>query len=287
MSLVVNPVTARLANALGAGHLSIVNRVGKRVLRKVTGNELTVKASGLTFSAPVEAWDVLGQLGRGAFEPYEAQLFDAILRRGMRVIDLGANIGYYTLRAARSIGPTGHVYAFEPDPRTAPYLRRNVARNAARNVSVIEAAASGRSGEAVFRQSGRASHSGLHHTMSEHAPIAVSVVTSRVDDHVQGPVDVVKMDIEGEEPAALQGMAGILSSSPALRLFTEFSPRALEKAGNQPQAFMDWMKSNFEIVASINEHDQSLRTLVEPPARRLNVFCSRVGDDERLLAGDQ
>ncbi len=287
MSLLVNPVTARLANAFGSGHLSIINQVGKRVLRKMTGNELTINASGLTLSGPVEAWDVLSQLGSGAFEPYEAQLFDAILRRGMRVIDLGANIGYYTFLAARSIGPTGHVYAFEPDPRTAPYLRRNVARNAARNVSVIEAAASDRSGEAVFRQSGKASHSGLHHTMSERAPIAVSVVTSRVDDHVQGDVDVVKMDIEGEEPAALRGMARILSSSPALRLFIEFSPRALEKAGNQPQAFMDWMESNFTIVASIDEHEHSLRPLLEAPFRRFNVFCSRAGDDERFLAGDQ
>jgi FkbM family methyltransferase len=279
----VNRVTTRLANALGSRRFSVLNHLAKGTIQRATGNELTAKMDGLVLTGPVESWTVLSQFANNALEPYEAQLFKALLRPGMRVIDVGANLGYYTLLAARAVGPTGVVHAFEPDPRTAPYLRRNIDRNQMTNVRIVQAAASDRHGQALFRESATASHSGLHRTMDDAAPVKVNVVTTRIDDCDVGPIDLVKMDVEGEEPAALRGMSKTIASSPALRLFVEFSPQALTAAGNDPRAFVGWITSTFELVASIDERRRAVSRLSQVPQRRLNLFCSRVSGDEAML----
>ncbi|HEX9841452.1 MAG TPA: FkbM family methyltransferase, partial [bacterium] len=70
-----------------------------------------------------------------AWEPCETEAFRAALRPGRAVLDVGANVGHYTLVAARAVGPRGHVWAFEPAPRPFAALTANVRLNGLRNVT--------------------------------------------------------------------------------------------------------------------------------------------------------
>lgn len=73
--------------------------------------------------------DTIVPLSLGTYEPEVKKTFLQFLRPGMTMIDVGANIGYYTLLAARAVEQSGHVYAFEPMPTTVALLRKNVEEN--------------------------------------------------------------------------------------------------------------------------------------------------------------
>ena len=75
-------------------------------------------------------------------------LFKRVVRRGDVVLDLGANIGYFTLLAARLVGESGRVYAFEPEPMNFEYLKKNIAVNGYKNVLAYQKGVSGASGTA-------------------------------------------------------------------------------------------------------------------------------------------
>ena len=279
MSLVVNAHTARIATSLNRAGLGAVNRAAKRVLRRFSrGGSLRARAGDLVFEGPVESWRVLSQIAAGGLEAYELELFRAALEPGMTVVDVGANIGYYTVHAAHAVGSTGRVHAFEPDPRTAESLRANIVRNRLANVTVHECAVSAGSGSRELILSGTASHSGLSRTMDETSIVGSTTVQAvALDDVLDGAsVDVMKMDVEGEEPFALQGMERTLAASRRLRLFVEFSPAALEAAGSSAQEFLAMLRSLFDKVEIIDEAE---RRLVEATEERLterrNLLCSR------------
>src|SRR5919109_3585908 len=142
MSLVVNRATTRLAAFLNRHGLVGVNRFARRLVWRMAGNAVEIEVGGLRISGPAESWRVLSQIELGALEPHEVSLFTDAVAQGAVVLDVGANIGWYTLLAARAAGPSGHVYSFEPDPRTLPSLEQNVRANGFSNVSVIPKAAS-------------------------------------------------------------------------------------------------------------------------------------------------
>jgi FkbM family methyltransferase len=129
------------------------------------------------------------------------------VRPGGVFYDLGANVGYFTLIAARLVGAEGHVRAYEPLPTNAAALRRSVALNGLSNVTVIEAAVASAVGTASFQpgptgQDGRLGAGDLE------------VQTRAVDADVQDgapPPSVVKIDVEGAEHDALLGMRATLT----------------------------------------------------------------------------
>ena len=81
-----------------------------------------------------------------AFEPEVRQEFERIASRGVNVVDIGANIGYYTILASRLAGPDKRVFSFEPQANMVNKLRRNIEANALRNVDVFQCALQGRNG---------------------------------------------------------------------------------------------------------------------------------------------
>ena len=72
------------------------------------------------------------------YEPFETSLLSAEIRPGMRIVDVGANIGYYTLLFSKLTGASGHVFAFEPEPENFGLLQRNLARNDRTNVGAFQ-----------------------------------------------------------------------------------------------------------------------------------------------------
>jgi FkbM family methyltransferase len=171
--------------------------------------------------------DVLGQRIRSedSFEPAVRSEFQRVASSGQNILDLGANIGYYSLLGASLVGQQGHVFSFEPQIHIAAKLRRNIARNALRNVTIFPFALSERAGVAEFYVpvEGMEAHGSLHDNGRFQVEKRVSVETKRLDDVIAeagiGDVGLVKMDVEGAELPILRGATTLLSTSRPVLIF--------------------------------------------------------------------
>jgi FkbM family methyltransferase len=177
-----------------------------------------------------------GMMGRA-----ERAFLEATIRPGMRIVDVGANLGLYTLLLARLTGPAGQVHAFEPEPALFQALTRNCRRNAAANVTTVNCALGAGSGRIPFYRSlfnsGDNRLGGLGWKGR-----GVEVEMARLDDVLPEPcVDFIKMDVQGYEMQVLQGMERIIEASPRLMLYFEFWPCGLRSAGTDPAALLDFL----------------------------------------------
>jgi FkbM family methyltransferase len=282
--------TGRLAALLSRAGLGHVNRWGKLAVSALAPRRLTVRTDGLIIKGSTDHWRTLGKIRAGRLEPLETQLFTSRLEPGMVVVDIGANIGYYTLLGARAVGPSDRVYAFESDARSCVFLERNVRANGFNGVTILQKAASSAVGTRELFLSGTAAHSSLARSGIEHELVGTTTVeTVRVDDVLDGQiVDVVKMDVEGNEPAVLDGMTETLARNSDITVFLEFRPRSLTAAGVDPRAFALALTTRFRRVLRIDEPSGTL-VAFESMAndRHQNLLCAEpvINDRARRAAG--
>lgn len=151
----------------------------------------------------------------GAYGHQETALLRALLRPGATFVDVGANWGYFTLLAASLTGASGRVVALEPDPRLFPLLAGNAARNRLAHAEAVPVAASDTAGEALLagfdeRQGNWGLSTLAAAGQGGDAPV-FRVRTERIDtlmdERGMESADLLKMDVEGAEEAALRGMA--------------------------------------------------------------------------------
>jgi len=215
-------------------------------------------------------------------ESYETQLLPHLVKPGMRVADVGANIGYYTLLMARQVGPTGEVLAFEPEPNNYRLLVKNAARNNFESITTVSKAVTDHTGRAIlFINRG---HRGDHRIYPGDEPrSAVEIEATTLDAYLAGrSIDVVKMDIQGAEMLALKGMTATIALNPELIILTEFSPHHLRKCGTHPSAFLDALESAGFYLRIIDEKRQKVcatdkKTLLSlcSGSHYVNLFLSK------------
>ncbi len=179
------------------------------------------------------------------YEPFETRWFLKHVRPGQTVVDVGANIGYYTLLLARQVGNEGRVFAFEPDPTNFAILEKNVELNGYRNVTLERLAVSNTNGFVKLLWND-ANH-GDHRIGAVESDLpGIEVRTVRLDDYFsghEGSIDVIKMDIQGAEYHAVLGMQHLLARQPQLKLVTEFWPAGLADAQGEPRAMLALFES--------------------------------------------
>jgi FkbM family methyltransferase len=167
----------------------------------------------------------------GRYEPEETGKILELVQPGMTVLDVGANLGYFTLLMALRVGPEGKVHAFEPNPAMHKRLLDNLALNpryADGRVAVYRLALSASTGEADFfcPADGNEGVGGLRDT--KRAPVVgvARVSTQRLDELVETQritkLDFIKMDIEGGELDALRGAERTLSGMKPVILFEAY-----------------------------------------------------------------
>lgn len=149
----------------------------------------------------------------GSYELSQQRHFWAGVREGDVVLDVGAHVGFYTLLASRLAGSTGKVFAFEPSLRNLDFLRRHVALNRCANVTIVPCAVGDEDGESVLETFSGASSTGSLNAAAQHGErVRVVSLDSWTSENHVSPVRVIKMDIEGFEVRALQGMRRILTT---------------------------------------------------------------------------
>ncbi len=221
---------------------------GMTIVAPALGGKFMIACSGEDFGV---GWEVLEH---GVYEPHLVSFYERTLRAGMTVLDVGANIGFHALHAARLVGPSGRVLAIEPDPANAALLRTSLAHNSGMRVELIEVALSDADGEVILTDLGNAANSGARFTHPDRAALEAlvhgpdpsfrSVPARRFDDlGTSGEIHLVKIDVEGFEPRVVRGMERMLARCRPM-VVSEFAPSNLRTLGGiEPDAYLEWFRS--------------------------------------------
>ena len=200
---------------------------------------------------------------RRCYEPYETKLFLESISPGMVAVDCGANIGIYTCLASGAVGPTGKVYAFEPEPRNFDCLTETIRLNRLENVQPERLALSNRNEEAnLFLSDINMGDHRLGGTDEKRA--SVRVQTRTLDSYWPGTlpkIDVLKMDVQGAEGLVLQGMAKTIAASNKLKIFMEFWPCGLIRCGTSPEGLLEELSALGFSIQIINQDKGELQPL--------------------------
>ncbi len=211
---------------------------------------------GLKFPPYVSLRERLMLLREGV-EPDIQNLCGRILKQGMTVADVGANVGLLTRLFCRRVGEKGLVFAFEPDPLTFRFLEFNT--RAFKNKELAQCAVSDNKEPALLHlNSGSgAGNSLLNKTHSiESVPVSCTSLDEFFLRRGDPPVDVIKVDVEGAELSVLRGMRQTIARLPNLKIIIEYCPKNLKGAGVEPRAVFDELHTHgfkLQIVHSDGE----------------------------------
>jgi FkbM family methyltransferase len=177
---------------------------------------------------------------------HEMHFMRRYLRAGDAVLDVGANIGVYSLLAASCVGASGQVLAFEPGPEARRRLLENIELNALRNVHVHACALGDREGTVEFLD--RCDTTNRIRTEEDAGKSTVTVPVVRLDDLVDISCALGKMDIEGAEPLALCGAERLLAGANPPVWLIELNG-SLHAFGHTEEGFVLWLANRGYDVA--------------------------------------
>lgn len=200
----------------------------------------------------------------GVHEKFETDLVKQEIKKGDVVIDIGANIGYYTLIFAKLVGDTGKVFAFEPDPTNFELLRKNIEVNGYKNVTLKQKALSDKEGKVVLAliKQNTASH---HISSEQQAPKnSIQVDTITADDYFKNfehKIDFIKMDVEGAEIKVLNGMTNLLKNNVDLKMMVEYNPDAIRNMGLEPASYLELLITNGFRIMDIDRKNMKIENI--------------------------
>ncbi len=249
------------------------------ILTEIHGNKMYLYAHDRSVTPSL--------LKNGIYEKYTTEVFKSSIKADMTVVDIGANIGYFTLIAAKLVGPAGKVYAFEPEPHNYELLTKNVLINHYDNIASIPKAVSNKTGEAELfvDRINLGGHSLSEDTVLEKAGyLKIEAVT--LDDFFGKTVgnlaiDVMKIDAEGAEGIILEGAEKVLKHD--LKIFMEFLPRGLKNMGTDPLGLLRRLQGLGFKINIIDELNRCVRQ--EEPTKIIELCVTQEGgrDSVNLL----
>lgn len=215
----------------------MVERLRKAVLRRLLPGSRMIKIEVQGHAMVIDKTHLPALYFDGIHEPETTNYLKTNVKPGSTVVDIGANVGYFTLLFARLVGDSGRVIAFEPDERVFPILKENVRMNNYHNISLDRRAVSDCDGQQKFFISSHLSRSGL--TARRNTKTITEVETVKLDNLNLEQVDWVKIDVEGSEISVLKGMKSTISKNPDIRLIIEFVPEHIIGSGYSINEFFD------------------------------------------------
>lgn len=166
-----------------------------------------------------------------AYEPHVTGAIKAVLKPGMCFVDIGANIGFFSMLAASVVGDAGKVFAFEPYQYNVKMLYHSVQVNGFSQINIFPFAVANKNG--LFIYSNEASNGKIEAVSDMQMSFSSDLVYAvRLDDFLPSErLDIIKIDVEGAEYMALSGACNLLRKHRPV-IFSEFSPPALMTTSN-------------------------------------------------------
>ena len=224
----------------------------------------------------------------GTREKEHILFLNEILKEGMVVLDLGANIGYYSVMLAKMVGEKGKVYAVEPSLSNFRMLSMNVELNKVDNVVEVEnIGISDKTGEANFYLSDKSnwhtfypkvSESGSHESLTEVTPISVPVTTIKDFSIGRRPIEVIRMDIEGFEVEVLNSLISILKPNQFMPkiIFEVHQPRYNDTDHNMEKVLKEFFRLGYYVrkMASNIQNKKETRIFREKGYKPVDLIRS-------------
>ena len=195
-------------------------------------------------------------LTTGGWEPSETAFLRRRLGRGSAFLDIGANIGYFSLVASSLVGTEGSVLSVEPNPRLSNSFHDAIIRNRITNISLSRVACAHDDGVRTlffgpYSNSGRASLSAENAMSSAGTPVQCIQADRLVSDAKMTRLDLVKIDVEGAELTVLRGLANTLARfRPSLLI--EMEPERLKPFGTSVDDVRHFLSTFGYIETPIN-----------------------------------
>ncbi len=202
--------------------------------KKVLGNKIYLQKHSFVSKCLVR---------RGIHEETLTKFVINEIKKGDVVLDVGANIGYYTLIFAKIVGENGHVFAFEPEPSNFNLLKKNVMVNNYRNVSLEKIVISNKNGNTKLYLSKTNAGSHRIYLSNTVKNNFINVEMKTLDEYfknnsIRDKISFIKMDVEGSEIGVIKGMNSILENK-KLTVMLEFDPRQIKNYGASPEDLLN------------------------------------------------
>lgn len=209
---------------------------------RLTANDVRmVEYAGIKVAVDIAEPVISYSIERASYERHMVAFFERLLRPGMTMIDIGANIGLFSLLGAKLVGESGRVYSIEPRGENARLLLYSATINNFRNINLLPVAVGDSVGYTIYqthigangalmtkpREDADYNGQAILHPTSQIVPMA------RLDTLVSGPIDVIKLDIEGAEGMALRGAGDLIRTHRPI-ITSEASVEMLDRVSNMP-----------------------------------------------------
>lgn len=212
----------------------------------------------------LDTTDSLGLSSSEFHENFETQLVRNLIKKGDTVLDIGANIGYYTLIFAKLVGREGKVFAFEPDLENFNLLKKNVKINGYRNIILVNKAVSNKNGKEKLYIS--IYNKGDHRIFDVNdGRKYIEIETIKLDDYFKnynGNIDFIKIDVQGAEGGVIEGMLNLLEKNRDLKILSEFVPSLSTLFGFKPKEFFNMLLKNGFKPNYIDEKRQKIFPII-------------------------
>jgi len=196
------------------------------------------------------------------YSEYVSLIIEKACQKNSIVIDVGANIGWYTLQYARYVGSNGKIYAFEPVKENFQLLKKNISKNGYENVIPINKAVSNEVSTVKMELSDRIGDHRIVNNVDSTDKTIIEVDCTTLDNSFphNTKIDFLKIDAEGQDLNVLLGAKRLIDENPQIVIFVEFNPFLLRQNNIEPIKLLEFLEShNFQIYdEEKNPNQQSL-----------------------------
>jgi FkbM family methyltransferase len=285
-------IIRKMSKGYGFGKNPFVRKVLKKT-KIVLKPEFTIIDNQKMY---LDKWDSLDLLENRVYGELDTKIVKKIVKTGDIVLDLGANIGYFTILFAKLVGINGKVIAFEPELKNFKILKKNISENKFNNVILENKAVSDKNGMSVLFTGTKSSGANRiyepkkaqewrekekQQEFEKKEIETVSIDTFLIQKKIKY-VNFIKMDIEGGEFFALKGMKDVLKN-PDLKIFMEWDRPALEDSGIKPLEVLELLKQENFIVYYVHDKKNKLELADEKKLltsdtykiKTINLLCTK------------
>ncbi|WP_101760456.1 FkbM family methyltransferase [Oceanicoccus sp. KOV_DT_Chl] len=222
----------------------------------------------------------------GIWEAFETQLILERLNAGDCFIDVGANLGYYTVLAANKVGPQGYVGAFEPEPNNFRLLLKNISANGVDFVDAVNAGLADKhsAGQLFLNKTNFGDHQ-IYDAGEQRDCCDIQLLNG--SDYLQGKaktVDLLKIDTQGAESKVIAGLLPILSQSgQGLSIIIEFWPYGLRKSGSSAHRLLDMLMTLHLPIHIIDHIAHQLVPCTEQQLREWVDMVDAIPEDQGFM----